>query len=81
MGTTKELMIHLSAEKYAKPGTIHLLASYADFKELEDFLSANFDTCAFDKDELGFPSVCYKVKKGSKFLRNEDGTFTRARGE
>ncbi len=69
----KDIFIHLSAEKYCKPGVINLLASPQDFKELEDFFSRHFGSIAYVKDEMGFPTQAYRVPAGHKFARDENG--------
>lgn len=71
--TTKELHIHLSADRHVPAGEIHLLAAYADYAELEEFFSCHFDTLAYTHDELGFPNQLYRCPKGSMFIRGANG--------
>lgn len=73
MSAVEKVHIHLSADSYVRPGEIHLSAAYADFKEIEDFLSKHFITCSYTHDEIGFPVRYFECPRGSKFMRNKDG--------
>lgn len=70
---TKELHIHLGTNTHTKPGRIHLLAAFEDYKELQEFFSLHFDTLSYTHDEIGFPETLYKCPKGSMFIRDENG--------
>jgi len=68
-----KLYIHLGTAWEAKPGFIHLLASPQDYEKMQIFFSKHFDTLSYIHDEIGFPGLLYEVKKGSMFLRDENG--------
>jgi hypothetical protein len=75
--TTKDLHIHLKADKYVRDGVIHLLASFSDYVQLQEFFSSHFNTFSYTHDEIGFPDQLFECPKGSMFVRDETGELVR----